>query len=42
MAQDTIMTALLPLNLADSTAKRNMLQAIPWRRADLATHRLAI
>lgn len=36
------LTLSLPLNLADSTAKRNMLQAMPWRRADFATHRLAI
>lgn len=33
---------ILPLDLADSTAKYNMLLAIPCRRADLATHKFAI
>lgn len=33
--------SILPLDLADSRAKWSMLHAIPWRRADLATHKFA-
>lgn len=32
---------ILPIDLADSTAKCNILLAIPWRRTDLATHKFA-
>lgn len=35
-------TFVLPSDLADSMAKCNMMLAIPWRRADLATHKFAI
>ena len=38
----TSIMLILPIDFADSTAKYNMLLAIPWRRADLATHKFAI
>lgn len=39
--RNSSLTSILPSDVADLTAKCNILLAIPWRRADLATHKFA-